>query len=269
MSIKFKKAELVKAANELNEILDPPIDTKLKVAELEKEIWAASAVVTEDDDLTEATDEVINKLMEKYGSDEEENDEEENDEEEMDDEDIDFDDDEEEDVDEEEEEDWDGEEDEATFDRDEEDENEEEGDYNGEEESDLEDEDENEHNEEYVDEEEEEEEEEEPAPKPKKPASKKKPKIKTVHPKVRRSKTSARIEYFIELINEGRYTRKDLVELAIKRFPEASISALQTILSDGKNPKYCRFPVLLWTDDKDGGIVKFTDKPSTHGAKKK
>ena len=71
----------------------------------------------------------------------------------------------------------------------------------------------------------------------------------------------------MDLINEGRYSKKDLIELAAKQFPDATIAALSTILSDGTNPKYCRFPVLIYIDKEDGNIVKFTDIKCEKGSK--
>ncbi|MFA7718242.1 MAG: hypothetical protein WC875_06020, partial [Candidatus Absconditabacterales bacterium] len=68
-------------------------------------------------------------------------------------------------------------------------------------------------------------------------------------------------------INEGKYTRKELVEQTAANFPDASLSAISTILSDGTSERYCRFPVLIYTDKADGGIVKFTDVPCARGSK--
>ena len=99
-----------------------------------------------------------------------------------------------------------------------------------------------------------------------KPAKSDKPK-KTRDAIFKGNKTATRIEFFMDLINEGRYSKKDLIELAAKQFPDATIAALSTILSDGTNPKYCRFPVLIYTDKEDGNIVKFTDIKCERGSK--
>lgn len=235
----MKKSDLVKAAKEVNTIIEPPIDTKMGADEIEAELLEASEAISEEDGLSKATMNILNEIKGKYNEDTDEDDEDEEEEngetEETDDEDPD---DEDPDVEGEDEEDEDGE-------------------------QVLEDE------ESIADEEDEEEDE----PAPKKPVKAEKP-VKADKPKkdtskrdstFKGNKTVDRIEYFVELINEGRYTKKDLVELATKKFPDATISALSTILSDGGNIKYCRFPVLIKIDKEDGNIVKFTDQIAERG----
>ena len=259
----MKKSELVKAAKEVNTIIEPPIDTKMGADELEAELLEASEAISEEDGLSEDTMKVLNEIKAKYTEDEDDEDEEE-----------------EEDGEEGEEADDENEDDEGV---DEEGEDGDEGDTNEvyeDEESVDEDEDDDE-------DEDEDDEEEEPAPKkgkgkgkskPAKPAKVEKPKkekpVKADKPKkdtskrdsiFKGNKTVTRIEYFVELINEGKYSKKDLIELAAKKFPEATISALSTIIADGANPKYCRFPVLLKVDKEDGNIVKFTDQKCDRG----
>ena len=245
----MKKSELVKAAKEINTIIEPPIDVKLlSTDELEAELLEASEAVSEEDGLSEATMDVLSQIQAKYADNEEEEEEEE-------------------DADEEE---IDG--DEETDDEDESDEGLDEEGEDGDEISEDEDVPDN------IDIEEEEEEEEEeievlPIPKKgkgkvkaEKPAKSDKPK-KTRDEIFKGNKTATRIEFFMDLINEGRYSKKDLIELAAKQFPDATIAALSTILSDGINPKYCRFPVLIYTDKEDGNIVKFTDIKCERGSK--
>ena len=254
----MKKSELVKAAKEINTIIEPPIDVKLGIDELEAELLEASEAVSEEDGLSEETMDILAQIQAKYADEEEEDaDEEEEDEEEV-------------------------EEDEEADDEDEDDEGvNEEGEDGDEisEDEDVEDGDD-------VEEEEEEEDEievlpipkkgkgkgkakeEKPAkaPKAEKPAKSDKPK-KTRDEIFKGNKTVTRIEFFMDLINEGRYSKKDLIELAAKQFPDATIAALSTILSDGTNPKYCRFPVLIYIDKEDGNIVKFTDIKCEKGSK--
>lgn len=263
----MKKSELVKAAKEINTIIEPPIDVKLGTDELEAELLEASEAISEEDGLSEATMNVLEEIKAKYAetedADDEADDEDEAEEEEA----------EEEDADEEEEE------DEETDDEDEDDEGEDEEREDGDEGAT----DEIDEDEESVDEEDEEDEDEptpakkgskgksKPAkvetPKKEKPAKAEKPKKDTSKRDsiFKGNKTATRIEYFVELINEGRYSKKDLIELAAKKFPEATISALSTIIADGANPKYCRFPVLLKVDTEDGNIVKFTDQKCARG----
>ena len=250
----MKKSELVKAAKEINTIIEPPIDVKLGTDELEAELLEASEAVSEEDGLSEETMDILAQIQAKYADEEEEDaDEEEEDEEEV-------------------------EEDEEADDEDESDEGLDEEGEDGDESS----EDEDVEDGDDVEEEEEDEievlpipkkgkgkaKEEKPAkaPKAEKPAKSDKP-TKTKDEIFGGNKTVKRIEFFIDLINEGRYSKKDLIELAAKQFPDATIAALSTILSDGTNPKYCRFPVLIYIDKEDGNIVKFTDIKCEKGSK--
>lgn len=261
----MKKSELVKAAKEINTIIEPPIDVKLGTDELEAELLEASEAVSEEDGLSEETMDILAQIQAKYADEEEEDaDEEDADEEEV-------------------------EGDEEADDEDEDDEGvNEEGEDGDESDEDEDDEDGDDVEEEEEDEEEEDEievlpitkkgkgkaKEEKPAkkekpakaPKAEKPAKSDKP-TKTKDEIFGGNKTVTRIEFFIDLINEGRYSKKDLIELAAKQFPDATIAALSTILSDGTNPKYCRFPVLIYIDKEDGNIVKFTDIKCEKGSK--
>lgn len=259
----MKKSELVKAAKEINTIIEPPIDVKLGTDELEAELLEASEAVSEEDGLSEETMDILAQIQAKYADEEDEDaDEEDADEEEV-------------------------EGDEEADDEDEDDEGvNEEG-----EDGDESDEDEDVEDGDDVEEDEEDEEdeievlpitkkgkgkakEEKPAkkekptkaPKAEKPAKSDKP-TKTKDEIFGGNKTVTRIEFFMDLINEGRYSKKDLIELAAKQFPDATIAALSTILSDGTNPKYCRFPVLIYIDKEDGNIVKFTDIKCEKGSK--
>ena len=250
----MKKSELVKAAKEINTIIEPPIDVKLGTDELEAELLEASEAVSEEDGLSEETMDILAQIQAKYADEEEEDaDEEDADEEEV-------------------------EGDEEADDEDEDDEGVNEEGEDGDESS----EDEDVEDGDDVEEEEEDEievlpitkkgkgkaKEEKPAkaPKAEKPAKSDKP-TKTKDEIFGGNKTVKRIEFFIDLINEGRYSKKDLIELAAKQFPDATIAALSTILSDGTNPKYCRFPVLIYIDKEDGNIVKFTDIKCEKGSK--
>lgn len=246
----MKKSELVKAAKEINTIIEPPIDVKLGTDELEAELLEASEAVSEEDGLSENTMDILAQIQAKY-------------------------------ADEEEEEDADEEEVEGDEEADDEDEDDEGVNEEGED-GDESDEDEDVEDGDDVEEEEEDEievlpipkkgkgkaKEEKPAkaPKAEKPAKSDKP-AKTKNEIFGGNKTVTRIEFFMDLINEGRYSKKDLIELAAKQFPDATIAALSTILSDGANPKYCRFPVLIYIDKEDGNIVKFTDIKCEKGSK--
>ena len=54
-----------------------------------------------------------------------------------------------------------------------------------------------------------------------------------------------KIDFFTPLIKSGKYTQKDLVELAVKEFPKLTKSTFQTFLTDAKNKKYSKFPKLV------------------------
>jgi len=82
--------------------------------------------------------------------------------------------------------------------------------------------------------EEEEEEEEKPAAPPK--------------PKGQMKKKGERGEKFLfvqGLIQEGTHTRKEVVTLFLEKWPETAKATVGTLISDGKNPKYNKFPHLV------------------------
>lgn len=46
--------------------------------------------------------------------------------------------------------------------------------------------------------------------------------------------------YAVKLINQGKYTRKDIIAKAVERYEgQLTESCIATFLSDAKNPKYC------------------------------
>ena len=57
------------------------------------------------------------------------------------------------------------------------------------------------------------------------------------------------------LIEEAKYTKKELVIVAVELLPHLSVSTIQTILTDAKNPKYNKFEKLVVIDE--NGILKF------------
>ena len=58
-------------------------------------------------------------------------------------------------------------------------------------------------------------------------------------------KTGEKIAFFTGLIEEGKYTQAQIMEKGQKKYPEASEGGLRTMLTDGKNPKYNRFAKLI------------------------
>jgi len=77
--------------------------------------------------------------------------------------------------------------------------------------------------------------------------------VKNITPKEagkkRTGAISERVAFYTTLIEKGGFTKKELVEKAEKEFPDATKAALQTIISDGKNPKYNKFAKLLVEDE--------------------
>lgn len=86
------------------------------------------------------------------------------------------------------------------------------------------------------------------------PVEKKVEKVKKE--KVVNGKIVERREYIEKLIEEGIYTKQQIVEKTIVQFEGVTKSNLQTMLSDGKNAKYNRFSKLV-VEDKDTKILSF------------
>lgn len=61
--------------------------------------------------------------------------------------------------------------------------------------------------------------------------------------------------FLTALIEEGKFTQKELSAAAIKAYPEVAKSTIETVLVDSKNIKYNRFPKLVVKDDK--GLLSF------------
>jgi len=58
-----------------------------------------------------------------------------------------------------------------------------------------------------------------------------------------------------ELIKKGKYTKTEIIEKTVAKFPEISASTVRTELTDGKNPKYNKWPTLVKESEK--GILSF------------
>lgn len=56
--------------------------------------------------------------------------------------------------------------------------------------------------------------------------------------------TKARKKMIYDLITEGKYTRKQIIEKVMETFPEVTASTLGTFLTDCKNPNYNKFDKL-------------------------
>jgi hypothetical protein len=112
--------------------------------------------------------------------------------------------------------------------------------------------------EETEDEEPEEEVEEKPAKKSvKKEAEKAKPEGKVKSPVGNKGTlTKERVAYISPFIEKGKYTKAQLMEMLAKKYPDASSTSFQTLLTDCKNPKYNAFPKLVVQSS--DGIYKFS-----------
>ncbi len=80
----------------------------------------------------------------------------------------------------------------------------------------------------------------------------KKEKKESNFPKV---STSEKVEFITPFIAAGKYTRKQLHEMLMKKFPDSKELGIVTMLTDCKNPKYNRFAKLVEVDA--DGIYKF------------
>ncbi len=59
------------------------------------------------------------------------------------------------------------------------------------------------------------------------------------------SSTVLRIEFATKMIIEGKHTQKEIVAAMCEAFPANTVGGHKTILQDGKNPKYNKFPKLI------------------------
>jgi pantothenate kinase len=57
------------------------------------------------------------------------------------------------------------------------------------------------------------------------------------------------------MVGEGKFTRKEIIKAVSEACKETSLSSIQTVCTDCKNPKYNRLPQLVVTDDK--GVMSF------------
>ncbi len=71
-----------------------------------------------------------------------------------------------------------------------------------------------------------------------------------------------RLSFIESLISEGKYTRKEIMEKALKQFPHMSKATVHTILSSSKNPKYKKFKRLAIEDER--GVMSFVSRSSAN-----
>jgi hypothetical protein len=100
-----------------------------------------------------------------------------------------------------------------------------------------------------------------PVKKDKAPKKEEKPaRVKTEKKELfaRKSSTMAdRVAFLTPFIEKGKFTKEQLVEKAHVQFPDLAISSLQTMLTDGKNPKYNKFAKLLTQDANN--VISFVE----------
>lgn len=60
------------------------------------------------------------------------------------------------------------------------------------------------------------------------------------------------------LVTEGKYTRAEIIEKVKSEFPDRSDATISTVLSDGKNPKYCAFEFCI-VQDATTKVLSFGD----------
>lgn len=54
-----------------------------------------------------------------------------------------------------------------------------------------------------------------------------------------------KVAFFAPLISEGKFTAKELTEMALAAFPKMTESTIRTFLTDAKNVKYNKFEKLV------------------------
>lgn len=77
---------------------------------------------------------------------------------------------------------------------------------------------------------------------------KKKDQQKSSNEGKKKTKVQERIEFLTPLIQEGKYTKKELVQKLQEQF-DMSTSAAQTLLTDAKNSKYTKFHTVVVEDE--------------------
>lgn len=75
--------------------------------------------------------------------------------------------------------------------------------------------------------------------------------------KINQPKPKSGLSIFLkELIEQGKFTQKEIFAQSHAKFPLLAPSTISTLLTDSKNPKYNKFDKLVTLDDK--GILQFS-----------
>ena len=64
-----------------------------------------------------------------------------------------------------------------------------------------------------------------------------------------------KLKFFTPLITKGKFTRNQLIEKGMKKFPSLTKVTIATMLTDAKNPKYNLFDKLVVVDSE--GVLTF------------
>lgn len=80
---------------------------------------------------------------------------------------------------------------------------------------------------------------------------------KSAQAKVTKSLVIEKRTFVAELIAEGAYTKAEIMEKAIAKYPDWKPVSLSTMITDGSNPRYNGFDALV-VKDKDTKILSFT-----------
>ena len=80
---------------------------------------------------------------------------------------------------------------------------------------------------------------------------------KSAQAKVTKSLVIEKRAFVAELIAEGAFTKAEIMEKAIAKYPDWKPVSLSTMITDGSNPRYNVFDVLV-VKDKDTKILSFT-----------
>ncbi len=74
-------------------------------------------------------------------------------------------------------------------------------------------------------------------------------------PAKQKRNTRPYLDFATDALSQGLYTRKDFVAAILAAFPEMKKGAIDTFVTDLKNPKYCYFKPRLVVVNADGKLI--------------
>jgi hypothetical protein len=85
--------------------------------------------------------------------------------------------------------------------------------------------------------------------------------VETPAPEVKKERINRRpyIQFVQESLEDGVFTRKEIIEEVMKRFPATRLGGIQTFVTDLKNPKYSHFKDRKVVQQANGKLI-FEDK---------